>query len=50
MNAAEDGQAGIQELGHNLTMLFYNSEEGNAGREAYLDGRKPDFSQFPRLP
>jgi len=50
MNAAEDGQAGIQELGGNATMLFYQSEEGNEGREAYLQQRPPDFSRFPRLP
>ena len=50
MNAAEDGQAGIQEMGHNLTLLFYNSAEGNEGRQAYLERRAPDFSQFPRLP
>lgn len=50
MNAAEDGHAGIQELGHNLTMMFYNSEEGNSARQAYLNGRAPDFSQYPRLP
>lgn len=50
MNAAEDGQAGIQELGHNLTLMFYNSEEGKEGREAYKERRAPDFSQFPRLP
>jgi naphthoate synthase len=50
MNAAEDGQAGIQELGHNLTMMFYNTEEGAEGREAYKDHRPPDFRRFPRLP
>lgn len=50
MNAAEDGQAGIQELGHNLTMMFYQSEEGAEGREAFKEGRPPDFSRFPRLP
>ena len=50
MNAAEDGQAGIQELGHNLTLMFYNSEEGKEGREAYKARRAPDFGQFPRLP
>jgi naphthoate synthase len=50
MNAAEDGQAGIQELGHNLTLLFYNSEEGSEGRQAFLERRAPDFSRFPRLP
>lgn len=50
MNAAEDGQAGIQELGHNLTMMFYQSEEGAEGREAFKERRPPDFSRFPRLP
>ena len=50
LNAAEDGQAGIQQLGGDATMLFYQSEEGNEGREAYLSGRRPDFSRFPRLP
>lgn len=50
MNAADDGHAGIQELGGNATMLFYQSEEGNEGRQAYIDQRRPDFSRFPRLP
>ena len=50
MNAAEDGQAGIQELGHNLTLMFYHSEEADEGRRAYLEKRPPDFSTFPRLP
>lgn len=50
MNAAEDGQAGIQEMGHNLTLLFYDSKEGNEGRQAYLEKRPPRFQDFPRLP
>ncbi|KAG2489664.1 hypothetical protein HYH03_011776 [Edaphochlamys debaryana] len=50
LNAAEDGQAGIQELGGNATMLFYQSEEGNEGRQAYLEKRPPDFTKFKRLP
>eukprot|EP00878_Enallax_costatus_P002351 GHUV01002527.1.p1 GENE.GHUV01002527.1~~GHUV01002527.1.p1 ORF type:complete len:336 (+),score=103.71 GHUV01002527.1:2133-3140(+) len=50
LNAAEDGQAGIQQLGGDATLLFYQSEEGNEGRSAYLEKRKPDFSKFPRLP
>uniref|UniRef100_A0A7S3RAL2 1,4-dihydroxy-2-naphthoyl-CoA synthase n=1 Tax=Dunaliella tertiolecta TaxID=3047 RepID=A0A7S3RAL2_DUNTE len=50
MNADEDGQAGIQELGGNATLLFYHSEEGDEGRQAYVERRAPDFSRFPRLP
>jgi naphthoate synthase len=50
LNAAEDGQAGIQQLGGAATMLFYQSEEGGEGRAAYLERRRPDFGRFPRLP
>ena len=50
LNAAEDGQAGIQELGGAATLLFYQSAEGAEGRQAYLEKRLPDFSRFPRLP
>ncbi len=50
MNADCDGQAGIQELAGNATMLFYMSEEGQEGRNAYLEKRKPNFSQFTRKP
>ncbi|GLC45681.1 hypothetical protein PLESTB_001317300 [Pleodorina starrii] len=50
LNAAEDGQAGIQELGGNATLLFYQSEEGNEGRQAYMEKRPPNFSKFKRLP
>lgn len=50
MNAAEDGQAGIQDLGGSATLLFYQSREANEGRQAYLEKRKPDFKRFPRLP
>ncbi|KAL0044141.1 hypothetical protein WJX82_000402 [Trebouxia sp. C0006] len=50
MNAVEDGQSGLQQLGGDATMLFYNSEEGNEGREAYLQKRPPNFSKFKRLP
>ncbi len=49
-NAETDGMAGIQELAGNTTMLFYMSEEGQEGRDAYLEKRRPDFSKFPRLP
>ena len=49
-NAETDGMAGIQELAGNATMLFYMSEEGQEGRDAYNEKRAPDFSRFPRLP
>ena len=46
MNSDCDGQAGLQELAGNATMLFYMSEEGQEGRNAYLEKRPPDFSRF----
>jgi naphthoate synthase len=49
-NAADDGLAGIQQLAGDATMLFYMSEEGQEGRDAYLERRKPDFSKFPKRP
>ena len=49
-NAGLDGQAGIQELAGNATLLYYMSEEAQEGKRAYLERRKPDFSKFPRLP
>jgi naphthoate synthase len=50
MNADEDGQAGLMELAGNATSLFYRSEEGQEGRNAFLEKRDPDFSRFPRNP
>lgn len=50
LNADCDGQAGLQELAGNATMLFYMTEEGQEGRNAYLEKRKPDFSKFPKRP
>ena len=50
LNADCDGQAGIQELAGNATMLFYMTEEGQEGRNAFVEKRKPDFSKFPRRP
>lgn len=49
-NAELDGQAGIQELAGNATLLFYMSEEGQEGRNAYLEKRKPNFRKYPWLP
>jgi naphthoate synthase len=49
-NAAEDGLAGLQQLAHDANLLFYGSEEAQEGREAYMEGRKPDFGKFPRRP
>ncbi len=49
-NADCDGQAGLQELAGNATMLFYMSEEAQEGRDAFLEKREPDFSRFPWRP
>ena len=50
LNADCDGQAGLQELAGNATLLFYMSEEGQEGRNAYNEKRKPEFSKFPYRP
>jgi naphthoate synthase len=49
-NADCDGQAGIQELAGNATMLFYMTEEAQEGRDAFVEKREPDFSKFPWRP
>ena len=49
-NAAEDGLTGIQQLSHDATLLFYMTEEGQEGRDAYKQRRRPDFSKFPKRP
>ena len=49
-NADCDGQAGIQELAGNATMLYYMTEEGAEGKQALLEQRPPDFEQYPWLP
>jgi naphthoate synthase len=49
-NAELDGQAGIQELAGNATLLYYMTEEAQEGRDAYKQKRKPNFNKFPRLP
>ncbi|MFC1553257.1 1,4-dihydroxy-2-naphthoyl-CoA synthase [candidate division KSB1 bacterium] len=50
LNADCDGQAGLQELAGNATMLYYMSEEGQEGKNAFLEKRKPDFKKFKRQP
>jgi naphthoate synthase len=50
LNADCDGQAGLQELAGNATLLFYQTEEGREGKEAFLQKRKPNFRKFKRLP
>jgi len=49
-NAELDGQAGIQELAGNATLLYYLSEEAQEGKQAFLEKRKPDFDKFPKFP
>jgi naphthoate synthase len=49
-NADTDGLAGIQQLAGDATMLYYMTEEGKEGKNAFLEKRKPDFSKYPRLP
>jgi naphthoate synthase len=49
-NADTDGLAGIQELAGNATGLFYMTEEGQEGRNAWLEKRPPDFSKFRQRP
>lgn len=50
LNADCDGQAGLQELAGNATLLYYMTEEGREGKNAFLEKRQPDFSKFQRLP
>ena len=50
LNADCDGQAGLQELAGNATLLYYMTEEGQEGHQAYLQKRPPDFTEFTRHP
>lgn len=50
LNAELDGQAGIQELAGDATMLYYMLDEAHEGGQAFLEKRKPDFKKYPKLP
>jgi naphthoate synthase len=50
LNAADDGLAGVQQLAGDATLLFYLTEEGQEGRDAYKEKREPDFGRFPKRP
>ena len=50
MNAADDGLAGIQQLAGDATLLYYQTEEAQEGRDAYVGKRRPDFGKFPKRP
>ncbi len=49
-NADTDGLAGLQQFAGDATMLFYMTEEGQEGRNAYQQNRDPDFSKYPKRP
>jgi naphthoate synthase len=49
-NAELDGQAGIQELAGNATLLYYLTEEAKEGRNAFIEKRDPDWDKFPKFP
>ncbi len=50
LNAADDGLAGVQQLAGDATLLFYMTEEGKEGRDAYKENREPNFDKFPKRP
>ena len=50
LNAELDGQAGIQELAGDATMLYYMTEEAQEGGKAFLEKRRPRFEDYPKFP
>jgi naphthoate synthase len=50
LNADCDGQAGLQQLAGDATLLFYLTEEGKEGKNAFLEKRRPNYKKFRRLP
>lgn len=50
LNAADDGLAGVQQLAGDATLLFYMTQEGQEGRNAYQEKREPNFNKFPKRP
>jgi len=50
LNAADDGLAGVQQLAGDATLLFYLTQEGQEGRNAYQEKRDPEFNKFPKRP
>ena len=50
LNAADDGLAGVQQLAGDATLLFYLTEEGQEGRNAFQEKREPNFGKFPKRP
>ena len=49
-NADTDGLAGLQQLAGDATLLYYLTDEAKEGKNAFLEGRKPEFDKFPRFP
>ena len=50
MNADYDGQAGMMQFAGSATLLYYQTEEGREGKEAFLEKRPPDFTKYKRFP
>ena len=50
MNADCDGQAGMMAFAGSATLMYYTTDEGREGKEAFLEHRAPDFNKFKRYP